>query len=77
MIKETLYKLIENQVGLDPGSVGPSMNLVNDLAADSIDIVEIIMSIEKAFKISIEQRDYENCSTIGQIQELITEKTSA
>jgi acyl carrier protein len=74
MIKETLYKLIEKQLGLDAGSVDPTMNLVNDLGADSIDVVEIIMGIEKAFKISIEQKDYENCTTIGQIQELITEK---
>lgn len=77
MVKETLYKLVEKQLGLDAGSVSSDMDLINNLGADSIDIVEIIMAIERTFKISIEQRDYENRPRIGQIEDLITEKIHA
>lgn len=61
-------------LGIDPSEVTPNANFVNDLGADSLDIVEIVMHIEKTLKINIPDEEWANAETIGEAHELICRK---
>lgn len=61
----------------DPCDIEPSDNLVEDLSADSLDIVEIVMGIEEEFGIDIEDREAEQLHTVQNILHLIEAKKGA
>jgi acyl carrier protein len=71
---EQLTKILSNQFGVSSDEIVPDAHILNDLGADSVDIVEIIMHIEKAYRISIEQHEYEDRTTVALLQELISQK---
>lgn len=75
MIKETVFDLIETQLGLNPGTVDESMDLLDDLGADSIDLVEIIMLLERQYKIVITNDEQAESRKILAILKLIESKT--
>ena len=52
-IAEKVTKIIVDKLGVDEGDVNPEANFTNDLGADSLDTVELIMEFEKTFDISI------------------------
>jgi acyl carrier protein len=51
---EKLQTIVSNQLGIDKGSVIPSADFTKDLGADSLDVVELVMSFEEEFGIEIE-----------------------
>ena len=57
--------LIVEQLGVSREEVVPSASFVDDLGADSLDIVELVMSMEEAFNIEIPDDDAEKIQTIG------------
>ena len=61
-------------LGIDPSEVTPSASFVNDLGADSLDIVEIVMHVEKTLNIEIPDLEWGNAETIGEAYELICRK---
>lgn len=68
-IFERLSKIVVEQLGVDEGDVVPSANFVNDLGADSLDLVELIMSLEEGFstsaqKVTIPDEDAEKLLTV-------------
>ncbi|HEX78585.1 MAG TPA: acyl carrier protein [Dehalococcoidia bacterium] len=68
-ISERLKKIIIEQLGVDEKEVVPSANFVEDLGADSLDLVELIMSIEEGFstpshKITIPDEDADKIATV-------------
>ncbi len=68
-ILERLEKIIVEQLGVDSKEVVPSANFVDDLGADSLDLVELIMSMEKEFgdpsrKVEIPDEDAEKIVTV-------------
>lgn len=56
-IEDKLRAIIVDRIGVDPSEVGTDTNLINDLGCDSLDIVEIVMDVEREFNIQIPNED--------------------
>lgn len=65
-IAERVTKIIVEKLGVDDTEVTPEASFTNDLGADSLDTVELIMEFEKEFDISIPDDNAENIQTVGQ-----------
>jgi acyl carrier protein len=65
-IAEKLKKIIVDRLGVDESEVTPESSFTNDLGADSLDTVELIMEFEKEFDISIPDEEAEKIQTVGQ-----------
>jgi len=64
-IAERVSKIIVDKLGVDSSEVTPEASFINDLGADSLDTVELIMEFEKEFDISIPDEEAENIQTVG------------
>jgi acyl carrier protein len=64
-IAERVKKIIVDKLGVDESEVTPEASFTNDLGADSLDTVELIMEFEKEFDISIPDEQAENIQTVG------------
>lgn len=71
MIFETVQKTLAKQFEIDPETITMDTNLVDDLGADSLDVVELIMSIEDQFSISISDEVAGELFTVGKIVEYL------
>ncbi len=65
-IAEKVTKIIVEKLGVDESEVNEDASFTNDLGADSLDTVELIMEFEKTFDISIPDEEAENIQTVGQ-----------
>jgi acyl carrier protein len=65
-IAEKVRKIIIDRLGVDESEVTPESSFTNDLGADSLDTVELIMEFEKEFDISIPDEEAEKIQTVGQ-----------
>ncbi len=64
-IAERVTKIIVDKLGVDESEVTPEASFINDLGADSLDTVELIMEFEKEFNISIPDDQAEQIQTVG------------
>lgn len=65
-IAERVKKIIVDKLGVDENEVSNEASFTNDLGADSLDQVELIMEFEKEFNLSIPDEKAETISTVGQ-----------
>lgn len=65
-IAENVKKIIVDKLGVEDAEVTPEASFTNDLGADSLDTVELIMEFEKEFNISIPDEQAETITTVGQ-----------
>jgi acyl carrier protein len=65
-ISERVTKIIIDKLGVEASEVTSEASFTNDLGADSLDTVELIMEFEKEFDISIPDEQAENIQTVGQ-----------
>ncbi|MDZ7898813.1 MAG: acyl carrier protein [Arcicella sp.] len=65
-IAEKVKSIIVEKLGVDAAEVTPEASFTNDLGADSLDTVELIMEFEKEFNVSIPDDQAENIQTVGQ-----------
>ncbi len=65
-IAEKVNKIIVDKLGVDESEVTAEASFTNDLGADSLDTVELIMEFEKEFDLSIPDEQAENIQTVGQ-----------
>lgn len=72
-IDERLKRIISEQLGVEESQVVPGASFEEDLNADSLDLVELIMSLEEEFGIEISEEDAERIRTVGDAQEYIRE----
>ena len=63
-IEEKVKQIIVEQLGVDESEVTPNAHFVDDLGADSLDIVELVMTFEEAFEIEIPDEDAEKILTV-------------
>ncbi|HDP69917.1 MAG TPA: acyl carrier protein [Actinobacteria bacterium] len=71
---DKVKKIIIEQLGVDESAVKSETSFINDLGADSLDIVELIMAIEEEFGLEISDEDAETITTVGQAVEYIENK---
>lgn len=77
--EEILAKLkpvIAEQLGVDEGEVTDTASFTEDLNADSLDLVELIMSLEEQFGLQISDEDAEKLTTVGEAVDYIYEHTN-
>jgi len=65
-VETRVKEIIVEQLGVDPGEVLPPASFVNDLGADSLDTVELVMALEEEFAIEIPDEEAEKIQTVGQ-----------
>ena len=70
-ILEKVKEVIVDQLGVEEESIKTDTSFIDDLGADSLDIVELIMSLEEEFDIQIPDNDAEKISTVGDVVEYI------
>ncbi len=63
-VAERVKQIIVEQLGVDESQVEPSASFVDDLGADSLDIVELVMAFEEAFDLDIPDEDAEKIKTV-------------
>ena len=68
---EKLKEIVAGVLNLDPAEIRPEMTFLEDLGADSLDVFQIIMDLEEAYGVKIEQDKVEKISTVGEAAELI------
>ncbi len=68
-------KIISEQLGVPEADVKPESSFVNDLGADSLDTVELVMALEEEFGIEIPDEDAEKITTVGDAVKYIEEKS--
>jgi len=73
-IIEKMTEIIVNKLGIAAEEVKPEANFKDDLGADSLDIVELIMEVEKEFSISIPDDQVEDIKTVEQAIDLVEDK---
>ena len=67
MVFEKLREIFANQFGLDPETITESTDIVSDLGADSLDVVEMLMSLEDEYGITIEDEKVAEMKTVGDV----------
>ncbi|MBV9766355.1 MAG: acyl carrier protein [Acidobacteriaceae bacterium] len=73
-VAEKVKQIIVEQLGVDENQVDPSASFVDDLGADSLDIVELVMAFEEAFDLDIPDEDAEKIKTVGDAIKYIEDK---
>lgn len=71
---DKVKQIIINELKVDADKITPDTNLKNDLGADSLDAVEIVMALEDEFNISIPDEEIQNISTVKKLVEYIESK---
>ena len=73
-VEEKVKKIIAENLGVEEDEVVPDAKFVDDLGADSLDTVELVMAFEEAFDIEIPDEDAEKILTVGKAIDYIKEK---
>ena len=73
-VEEKVKAIIAEQLGVKPEEVTPKASFIDDLGADSLDTVELIMALEEEFNIEIPDEDAEKMATVGDAVKYIEEK---
>ena len=71
-IADRVKQIIVEQLGVDANEVTPTAHFVNDLGADSLDTVELVMALEEEFDTEIPDEQAEKIQTVGQAIDYIT-----
>lgn len=72
-IEEKVKSIIVDQLGISEDDVKPEASFIDDLGADSLDIVELVMAMEEYFEIEIPDEEAENIKTVGDAIKYINE----
>ena len=73
-MKKRIVEIIATQLGIDQADITPQANVVDDLGADSLDVVELIMALEEEFSLEIPDEEAEK---IKNVQDIFTYMESA
>ena len=73
-VSDKITEIIVEQLGVKPEEVTPEASFVDDLGADSLDTVELVMALEEEFGIEVPDEDAEKLTTVGDAMKYIDEK---
>ena len=71
---EKVKKIIVNELGVNPNEVKPEASFIDDLGADSLAIVELVMAFENEFDIKIPDEEAEKIKSVGDVMKFLEEK---
>lgn len=74
MVLEKMKEILAEQLDADINTITPETDIADDLGADSLDVVEMLMTIEVEFEIEIPDEKIESLKTVGQVVEYIQEQ---
>lgn len=72
-LRERIRNLVADQLGIDIAEVAPTATILDDLGADSLDVVELVMSLEDTFDIEVPDEEVEGMRTVADIQRYVVE----
>jgi acyl carrier protein len=75
-VAEKIKQIVAEQLGVDEGEVTPTASFVDDLGADSLDTVELVMAFEEAFEIEIPDEEAEKIRTVQDAVTYVEKKVS-
>jgi acyl carrier protein len=75
-IEEKVKDIIAEQLGVKKEEIKPESSFIDDLGADSLDTVEVVMALEETFDIEIPDEDAEKMTNVGEAVKYIQEKVS-
>jgi acyl carrier protein len=73
---EQVIDIISKQLKADAGDINPATNIMEDLGADSLDVVELLMAIEETFGVSVPDEDVTGLKTVKDIADYIESRQS-
>lgn len=73
-INEKVKSIIVDQLGVTEDQVTPEAKFIEDLGADSLDTVELVMAFEDEFGISVPDEEAENLTSVGAVYDYVTKK---
>ena len=73
---DRVKKVVVDQLDVNEDEVTPTASFVDDLGADSLDIVELVMAFEEEFSVEVPDEDAEKLQTVGDVVKYIEEKSS-
>ena len=76
-LQDSLRQLVSSQLGVELDEVVQDARILDDLGADSLDVVELVMNLEEAFDIVVPDEDIEGMQTIGDVQSYLAGRVSA
>lgn len=71
---DKIKTIIVDQLGIDENKITPEASFIDDLGADSLDMVELIMAIEEEFEIEVPEEEAENITTVSDAMNYISSK---
>jgi acyl carrier protein len=75
-IEEKVNEIIVEQLGVNPEQVTPTASFIEDLGADSLDIVELVMAFEEEFSVEVPDEEAEKLHTVDDVIKYIKDKSS-
>ncbi len=66
-MKDKIVEIIASQLGIDHGDITPEASVVDDLGADSLDVVELVMALEEEFNLEIPDEEAEKIKSVHDI----------
>ena len=75
-LSDRIQLIVTDQLGVKPAEVTKDANILDDLGADSLDVVELVMALEEAFDIEIPDDAVEEMRTIGDVHRFVESHAS-
>jgi acyl carrier protein len=75
-VEAKVKEIVMDKLGVEESQITPEASFTNDLGADSLDIVELVMGFESEFDISIPDEDAEKIGTVGDATSYLVEKVA-
>jgi acyl carrier protein len=76
-LEQKVRAVVADQLGVDLSEVRADASILDDLCADSLDVVEMVMSLEEAFDIEVPDEDVEEMKTVADVERYVTKAAAA
>ena len=76
-VVERIRTLVASQLGVDAAEVTEDASILEDLGADSLDVVELVMALEETFDIEVPDEDVETMRTVGDVERYVSQRLAA